>query len=350
MQEPGGASHGVPHVQRVRHAAVVPHVAQLRGVAGVAAPPAKQLHAAAGALLGALRRGRGPERRTGWATNYVSVGRGPKSSNLQCATRQGTHAPPPPPPPPPPPSRRTWLSSTSRASPCRDATMNTRRRRLGMPKPAGRAEGVRRAGRRRAWSARQRACPSKLCRGELARRCRLVPAVSRPAAPTCRVDHTVGPALVAQLNELLGAVLQGSRAVLQKGDKRGVAGQHLAAGMAWGGHAQPDSSPSTPNASVHSDQATGKSSQAIRAAPQACRPCLPCHPGTPRPRLHDGRVPRVPVQQRLHILQQHPGYRPPVVLGALRRGGQAGRGQQLGQGAAGRYRWGGQQWECTRSS
>lgn len=34
---------------------MVPHVAQLRGVAGVAAPPAKQLHAATGALGGALR-------------------------------------------------------------------------------------------------------------------------------------------------------------------------------------------------------------------------------------------------------------------------------------------------------
>lgn len=34
---------------------MVPHVAQLGGVAGVAAPPAKQLHAAAGALGGALR-------------------------------------------------------------------------------------------------------------------------------------------------------------------------------------------------------------------------------------------------------------------------------------------------------
>ena len=33
---------------------MVPHVAQLLGVAGVAAPPAKQLHTAAAALLAAL--------------------------------------------------------------------------------------------------------------------------------------------------------------------------------------------------------------------------------------------------------------------------------------------------------
>lgn len=35
-------------------------------------------------------------------------------------------------------------------------------------------------------------------------------AEAEPALPTCRVDNAVCPALVAQLNELLGTVLQSS--------------------------------------------------------------------------------------------------------------------------------------------
>lgn len=51
--ETADSAHCISHVKRVRHAGVPPHVAQLLHVAGVAAS-VEQLHAAAGAALGAL--------------------------------------------------------------------------------------------------------------------------------------------------------------------------------------------------------------------------------------------------------------------------------------------------------